>query len=873
MTWLAVSGQNAFATVAFTITPAAVSNTYSGAITLQVTGLTNGETVVVQKFLDANTNGVIDAGDLLWQQFTLTDGQAGMVVNGITNVNVPGDLDGSANGQINAKLNFQLEFSQTFAGKYLYKLSSPVGDPRLPLTNSFLVTNFPYAQKFTGTIVSNGVAVPNATVILFQLSGGSDLTAVAGTVANNSGSYTLLAPAGTYALGAVKTNFVANLASAQNLVLGSSATINTNLALIPATKTISGRVFDATTTNLGLGGLLIPVQSKAGFLGICFTDTNGNFSAGVTTNVWKIGGDSSSLAFHGYVGFQNKISVDTTTGSVSGVSIALPKATALFYGTVKDYLGNPLPGQVAIYASDFNNGLYQTDGYADTNGYYVNAVLGNLGSNDPWSVSVDNTSSYPNYNFSQPAFDQNNGTNIASGQAVLANITAVPASNHITGNVQAFGTNVVGVGVSAYATINGVNYTLNTVDTDANGNYSLTVANGTWSVFVNCQGGSDSLDNFFGSGNYQCPGNDNVTIANNNGVANFVVQSCSGVQIITPSPLPAAQQGTYYQTQLQGSDCNNNYIWSLNDPTNFPFAQSLNFSSSGQISGNPTGSGTYTFSVHLDDGNGHTTDASMSLTINPLASPLQITTFTLNPGTNGSFFTQTLQATGGQPPYTWSIPNYSANPPPNLNLTANGVLSGTLTTTGTFYFDVEVVDAASSNAVLTLSLYSVNPPAPPLVITNVSLPSGTIGAPYSAQLGATGGQPPYSWSLAFGSANPPTGLTLNPSGLISGTPVTNKTSFFKVQVMDSIATTSNKIFSITINPKPVLGSPGWANNQFQMQIDGASNQNYTLQVATNLVSPNWISVFSTNSTATNSFFITDPNATNQQRFYRLLLGP
>jgi hypothetical protein len=116
-------------------------------------------------------------------------------------------------------------------------------------------------------------------------------------------------------------------------------------------------------------------------------------------------------------------------------------------------------------------------------------------------------------------------------------------------------------------------------------------------------------------------------------------------------------------------------------------------------------------------------------------------------------------------------------------------------------------------------------------------------------------------------------LTLNPSGLISGTPVTNKTSFFKVQVMDSIATTSNKIFSITINPKPVLGSPGWANNQFQMQIDGASNQNYTLQVATNLVSPNWISVFSTNSTATNSFFITDPNATNQQRFYRLLLGP
>ena len=49
--------------VTFSVTPSAVSNTYNGTIMLQVTGLTNGETVVVQKFLDANTNGVVDASD------------------------------------------------------------------------------------------------------------------------------------------------------------------------------------------------------------------------------------------------------------------------------------------------------------------------------------------------------------------------------------------------------------------------------------------------------------------------------------------------------------------------------------------------------------------------------------------------------------------------------------------------------------------------------------------------------------------------------------------------------------------------------------------------------------------------------------------
>lgn len=50
------------AAVDFTVTPSAVSNTYSGHISLQITGLTNGETVVVQKFLDLNNSGVVDAG-------------------------------------------------------------------------------------------------------------------------------------------------------------------------------------------------------------------------------------------------------------------------------------------------------------------------------------------------------------------------------------------------------------------------------------------------------------------------------------------------------------------------------------------------------------------------------------------------------------------------------------------------------------------------------------------------------------------------------------------------------------------------------------------------------------------------------------------
>src|SRR5262245_17176521 len=86
---LFLAASRASAAVGFSISPSTVSNLYSGYITVQVTNLTAGDTVLLQTWLDANTNGVIDAGDTLSQQSQLTDGQPGMVIGGVTNVNVP----------------------------------------------------------------------------------------------------------------------------------------------------------------------------------------------------------------------------------------------------------------------------------------------------------------------------------------------------------------------------------------------------------------------------------------------------------------------------------------------------------------------------------------------------------------------------------------------------------------------------------------------------------------------------------------------------------------------------------------------------------------------------------------------------------------
>jgi uncharacterized repeat protein (TIGR03803 family) len=106
-----------------------------------------------------------------------------------------------------------------------------------------------------------------------------------------------------------------------------------------------------------------------------------------------------------------------------------------------------------------------------------------------------------------------------------------------------------------------------------------------------------------------------------------------------------------------------------------------------------------------------------------------------------------------------------AEPLGNLVLDADGNLYGTAVAAGSNGFGV---------------VFEVTP----LLITNTSLPSGTINRPYGATLTATGGLSPYTWSIIGGSL--PKGLTLDTgSGVISGTPTSVGTYNFTVQVSDA----------------------------------------------------------------------------------------
>lgn len=705
-----LSSGTALAVPVFTVTPSTVSNTYNGTITLLITNIPAGETVVVQKFLDANSNGVIDGNEWLVQQFNLTDGQA-TVFSGVTNYNVPGDFY-APTGAISTFLSFHFQqasqngdIAQDFVGKYLFKLSSPSGH-FAPLTNTFAVTNFPFAQSIGGIVRSNGVAISNAAVILFAGSGGGDLNPVAGTIADNLGNYSIKAPVGTYLLVAFKTNCVANLATAPTVTLTASATITTNLNLTNATQFIAGKLADSNTPSITLPGVLLAVTSTNNFIGIGFTDTNGNYVVGTRPSVWKLGGDSAATSFHGYLGLQNSLSTNTAGGSLTGVTRLLPKATAMFYGTVRDSLNNPLPS-VHMFSQDNVNYLYEDDASTDQNGNYFAGTLAGT-----WAIQVDNNNPlYTNYVFSQIS-----QVTFSAGQAVQANFSAILGTHQITGSVKTSANAAVqGVAVNAMAVINGTNYQTPNADTDSSGNYTLNVPDGNWSVNVSCNGGNDSLDNIIGNGNYACPNSLNVNISGgNSGNNNIVVQLCGGVLITTASPLPVGEVGAFYFQTLQASSCSGSYNWSQIGGT---LPSGVGLDSAGNLSGTPGNSGTFSFTAQVNDGS-NTTNKLFSLSI---SNAVSVTTTTLPNGTNGSAYSQQLLASAGVTPYAWTLAPGSLSLPANLTLSSGGLLSGPAAVGGTFNFTVRVTDNLGQFAdqPLALLLNSTNSP-PPLAVTTVN---------------------------------------------------------------------------------------------------------------------------------------------------------
>ena len=244
------------------------------------------------------------------------------------------------------------------------------------------------------------------------------------------------------------------------------------------------------------------------------------------------------------------------------------------------------------------------------------------------------------------------------------------------------------------------------------------------------------------------------------GKAGATIGPPPGTLTIVTSSLPNGTVGQTYGQTMVASGGSGSYVWSI-DTGSLPSGLSL--SGTGVLSGTPTTSGSFTFTLKVTDPDKNTATLAFGLVINSASSALTISTSSLPSGTINRSYSQSFTAVGGATPYKWS--SGAGSLPRGLTLSGDGLLSGTPAQAGLFTFSVTVTDGIRNAAASTFNL-TINGDATPVTIVTAALPPAIVDQPYKQQLEASGGVTPYTWSFSLGVMRP--GLSLSASGPLIG---------------------------------------------------------------------------------------------------------
>ena len=263
---------------------------------------------------------------------------------------------------------------------------------------------------------------------------------------------------------------------------------------------------------------------------------------------------------------------------------------------------------------------------------------------------------------------------------------------------------------------------------------------------------------------------------------------------ITTSNIPGGISGATYSFQFEAYDPEDEHTWSLSDGT---LPRGLALDSEGIISGTPSDSGTYTFTVSAE-GPGGTASKEFTMTIADLpddggssnnnsnnnnnsdsTGSLAITTGSLTKGTINIPYSYQLSATGTKP-IRWGISGGKL--PLGLSVSSSGEVSGTPRTSGAFTFTVTARNSQGyTTKELNLTITTGGASNAPDIITQ-GLANGYTGIKYSAKFQANGAGT-ITWRVSKGSL--PSGLTLNSDGTLSGTPSKAGQYVFTVEASNS----------------------------------------------------------------------------------------
>jgi len=251
--------------------------------------------------------------------------------------------------------------------------------------------------------------------------------------------------------------------------------------------------------------------------------------------------------------------------------------------------------------------------------------------------------------------------------------------------------------------------------------------------------------------------------------------------------------------------------WSSSNATSC--MASGNWSGSMGTSGNKStgalgNTATYTLTC---SGAAGTTPASQTAKVAVVASgSLAITSpATLPNATNGGGYFYLMQASGGTPPYRWSLNSHTGST--GWVTTSDGWIEGAPTSNETDSLVIKVTDSANNSVQGTFSV-AVNQNLAVMnqnfVAGGISLPPAIAGNAYGHTLQAAGGASSYAWRVASGSL--PSGLTVSPAGVITGTPLdAGNVAGIVFEVSDSAGNSATATASMAVGPANTVARPSY----------------------------------------------------------------
>ncbi|GAM07794.1 thermophilic serine proteinase [Geobacter sp. OR-1] len=276
---------------------------------------------------------------------------------------------------------------------------------------------------------------------------------------------------------------------------------------------------------------------------------------------------------------------------------------------------------------------------------------------------------------------------------------------------------------------------------------------------------------------------------------------------ISPQSLSTGVVGTPYSQTMTVSGGAVPYRWEV-ESGSLPTGLTLDVNT-GAISGTPSMYGSFPFTVRVTDQDGYHLSKSHQVNVFGISTP------SLANGTIGQPYSQSLTASNGTEPLTWSVPE--ADLPTGLALDPqNGTITGTPLVYGAWPLTVTVRDFQGfiTQKSFTLTIYDS------LRIEAPQQSTGTVGRNYTNVLTASGGAPPYSWSLD--PASLPPGVSFYPTtGALYGTPTTAGSYAVTVTLTDAAGATITQNFTIDIKAMTLASADlaaGFLNTAYSQQL-------------------------------------------------------